>query len=357
MSGLVNQLNAQAFDMFCSIGGLTYGLQKAGIKVNAGLDIDGSCRYAYEKNCQATFIEGDIREFSYSQISKYFSGTNYRVLVGCAPCQPFSSLTSTKKLHESDSKWNLINEFLRIILEGNPEIVSMENVPQLMNKPIYNKFKRALTGAGYHVSDAIVSCAQFGVPQSRRRLVMLASLLGRIDMPEPESIQPGTVRQTIENLTSLEHGQASKTDLLHVCSQLEPINQKRIRASKPGGSWQDWPAVLLPNCYKKASGLSYGSVYGRMQWDALAPTLTTQFYRYGTGRFGHPEQDRALSLREGALLQTFPEHYQFLPPGEKTSFASIGRHIGNAVPPSLAAAIGRAIALHLEKEVGNDKNV
>ena len=349
-----SQLNAQVFDMFCSIGGLTYGLQEAGIKVNAGLDIDGSCRYTYETNCQATFLKADIRDVSYSDISEHFHDAEYRILVGCAPCQPFSSLASKTKSYESDSRWTLINEFLRIILEGRPEIVSMENVPQLMDEPIYDEFKQALIVAGYKVSDDIVSCAQFGVPQRRRRLVMLSSLLGRIDMPKPESIKPGTVRQAIEKLAPLENGQASKTDPLHVCSRLEPINLKRIKASKPGGSWRDWPAVLLPDCYKKDSGRSYGSVYGRMQWDMLAPTLTTQFYRYGTGRFGHPEQDRALSLREGALLQTFPEHYQFLPPGGKALFTRIGRHIGNAVPPSLASAVGKAITCHLEKEAGRN---
>ena len=355
MSESVNQLNAQAFDVFCSIGGLTFGLQKAGIKVNAGLDIDGSCRYAYETNCHATFVEADIRDISYSDISEHFHDAEYRILVGCAPCQPFSSLASKIKSHESDSRWTLINEFLRIILEGRPEVVSMENVPQLMDEPIYDEFKRALTCAGYHVpTDAIVSCTQFGVPQRRRRLVMLASLLDKIDMPKPEPVQPRTVRQTIEKLAPLGHGQSSETDPLHVCSRLEPINLKRIQASKPGGSWRDWPTTLLPDCYKKDSGLSYGSVYGRMQWDMPAPTLTTQFYRYGTGRFGHPEQDRALSLREGALLQTFPEHYQFLPPGEKALFARIGRHIGNAVPPFLASAVGEAITRHLGKETGKN---
>ena len=355
MSEAASQLNAQAFDMFCSIGGLTYGLQEAGIKVNAGLDVDGSCRYAYETNCQqATFLEADIKDVSYSDISEHFHDAEYRILVGCAPCQPFSSLTSKIKSHESDSRWTLIKEFLRIILEGRPEIVSMENVPQLMDEPLYDEFKQALTDAKYKVSDDTLSCAQFGVPQRRRRLVMLASLLDEIEMPAPEAIQPRTVRQAIERLVPLEHGQSSETDPLHVCARLEPINLKRIQASKPGGSWRDWPPALLPDCYRKDSGRSYGSVYGRMQWDTLAPTLTTQFYRYGTGRFGHPEQDRALSLREGALLQTFPEHYQFLLPGGKASFSRIGRHIGNAVPPALASAIGKAITCHLEKKAGKN---
>ena len=350
-----NQLNAQVFDMFCSIGGLTYGLQEAGITVKAGLDIDSSCRYAYEKNCDATFVEADIRALSFSDISTYFNNAEYRILVGCAPCQPFSSHTAKRNM-QADERWNLIGEFRRIILEGRPEIVSMENVPQLMGNPIYHKFKHELTGAGYNIADGIISCADFGVPQKRRRLVMLASLLGTIDMPKSAAKEPlfhraglKTVRQAIGHLRPLEHGQSSETDPLHVCSRLEPINLKRIQASRPGGSWQDWPTALLPDCYKKDSGLSYGSVYGRMQWDKPAPTLTTQFYRYGTGRYGHPEQDRALSLREGAILQTFPEQYQFIAPGEKASFTKVGRQIGNAVPPSLASAIGKAITDHLIK--------
>ena len=355
MSEPANQLNAQAFDLFCSIGGLTYGLQQSGIKVNAGLDSDGSCRYAYETNCQATFVEADVRDVSYSDISEHFHDADYRILVGCAPCQPFSSLAAKMKTGESDSRWTLINEFLRIILEGLPEIVSMENVPQVMDNPIYDMFKQALTDAGYQVSDGIVSSDKFGVPQRRRRLVMLASSLDKIDMPKPEPIKPVTVRQTIGKLAPLKHGQSSETDPLHLCSRLDPINLKRIRASKPGGSWRDWPEELLPECYKKDSGYTYTSVYGRMHWDKQAPTLTTQYYGFGTGRFGHPEQDRALSLREGALLQSFPEHYQFVAPGENVVISRIGRHIGNAVPPPLAHAIGKAITDHLKKEA--EKNV
>ena len=335
--------------MFCSVGGLTYGLQNAGLSIDAGLDIDGSCRYAYEKNCKATFIEADIREISFSDISKYFGGAKYRVLVGCAPCQPFSPHTAKIRSERQDPRWDLLDEFLRIILEGKPEIISMENVPRLTAQPIYDKFKRTLSVAGYKISDGVVSCGDFGVPQTRRRLVLLASLLGTIDMPKPESQKPKTVRQVIGKLAPLANGQSSESDSLHTCSRLAPINLKRIQASKPGGSWRDWPTVLLPACYKKKSGSSYASVYGRMQWDEPAPTLTTQFYRYGTGRFGHPEQDRALSLREGALLQTFPEHYQFFSPEAAASFTEVGRHIGNAVPPFLALAIGKTIARHLNK--------
>ena len=341
---------AQACDIFCSIGGLTYGMQRAGIAVKAGFDVDGSCRYAYEKNCKTNFVETDIRKISYQDISRHFHKAKHRILVGCAPCQPFSIHTIKMKLDHHDSRWTLINEFLRITLEGMPEIISMENVPQLRNQTIYIKFKQKLMKAGYHVSDDVLSCADFGVPQNRRRLVLLASLLGGIDMPKSKSVPPKTVRQTIGKLAHLQNGEASVTDPLHVCSGLMSINLKRIRASKPGGSWKDWPTKLLPECYKRPSGASYGSVYGRMQWDLPAPTLTTQFFGYGTGRYGHPEQDRALSLREGALLQTFPKQYEFVPPKEKVSLTTVGRHIGNAVPPSLATAIGKAILTHLEEK-------
>lgn len=339
---------ARVFDLFCSIGGLSYGLQKAGIPVAAGLDIDETCRYAYEENCRARFIHSDIKKISYGDISSCFEGAKYRILVGCAPCQPFSPHTRKIRKTAEDSRWNLINEFLRLVIEGKPEIVSMENVPTLISREIYRQFKNTLEEHGYQVVDGIVSCEDFGVPQSRRRLVLLASLLGNICLPEKSVNMPVTVKEVIGHLEELKHGEASKTDPVHVCRSLFPVNLERIRVSVPEGSWKDWPEELLPDCYRKSSGRTYSNVYGRMGWDKPAPTLTTQFHGYGTGRFGHPEQDRALSLREGAMLQTFPEDYKFCRPGEKPTFSHIGRHIGNAVPPLLARAIGQSIANHLE---------
>lgn len=359
MSKTLNCLKStRAFDVFCGVGGLTYGLRKAGITVKAGLDIDASCRYAYEKNCSADFIEADIRKISFPDISKYFGDAKCKILVGCAPCQPFSTHKIKMESNQLDPRWDLINEFLRIILEGKPEVVFMENVPHLIKKPIYEKFKRDLTNAGYKISDGVVSCADYGVPQSRRRLIMLASLLDEIDMPKPKIAKHATVREKIGELPPLKNGESDKEDHLHKCAKLAPINLQRIQISKPGGNWKSWPDDLLPDCYKnhkQNSGFGYKDVYGRMQWDKLAPTLTTNFFRYATGRYGHPDQDRALSLREGALLQTFPNHYQFFPSKESFSMGKIGRHIGNAVPPSLAFAIGKTIAHHIEGK-GN-KNV
>ena len=344
----LSAVSAKAFDLFCSIGGLSYGLQRAGIPVVAGLDIDATCRYAYEENCGAAFIGSDIRDVGYADIAPWLAGAKYRVLVGCAPCQPFSTHTGKIRSNGKDSRWNLINEFLRIVGEGRPEVVSMENVPKLRTRDIYREFREALEKLGYRIADGIVSCADFGVPQSRRRLVLLASLLNDIRLPEGNAGEPVTVRKSIGHMERLSNGEASRTDPMHVCRSLSPLNTRRIKASVQGGSWKDWPEPLLPDCYRKDSGETYSNVYGRMGWDKLAPTLTTQFYTYGTGRFGHPEQDRALSLREGAILQTFPEDYKFCRPGERPTFSNTGRHIGNAVPPLLASAIGRSIAEHLE---------
>ena len=341
-------VSARAFDVFCSIGGLSYGLLRAGIPVVAGLDIDSTCRYAYEENCRAEFLHSDVKRINYADIASYFEGVKYRVLVGCAPCQPFSTHTSKLRRSGEDSRWNLINEFLRLVIEGMPEVVSMENVPALKSKEIYRKFKNTLKNQGYQVSDGIISCEHFGVPQSRRRLVLLASLLGEIHLPEKTVDEPVTVRKSIGHLKKLSNGEKNPTDPMHVSRSLFPVNLKRIRASVPGGSWKDWPEQLLPDCYRRSSGRTYANVYGRMSWDKPAPTLTTQFHGYGTGRFGHPEQDRALSLREGAILQAFPEDYKFCPLGKKPTFFNIGRHIGNAVPPLLAKAIGGSIVNHLE---------
>ena len=153
-----------------------------------------------------------------------------------------------------------------------------------------------------------------------------------------------TLANTIQHLPAIKAGEISPDDPLHWAKNLFSINLQRIKQSKPGGTWHDWDKKLLPNCYKKASGRTYTAVYGRSSWDKVSPTITTQFFSYGSGRFGHPEQERAFSAREGALLQTFPRNYDF---GELTSLARIGRHIGNAVPPRLGFVIGKSILEHL----------
>lgn len=348
-------ISASAVDLFCGVGGLTHGLQNAGIKVNAGIDTDATCRYAYEENNGAKFIKKDIRFVTKADLVALYPDSDKKILVGCAPCQPFSSHTRKNKNRKSDEKWGLLANMQQLVQEVKPEIVSVENVPPIRKQKVFINFVEKLQELDYHVYQEVVNCVDYGVPQSRRRLVLIASIFGEIRLLTkthhdlPDDSPPITVRKTISQLEDLTHGQVSEKDPLHRASKLGETNQKRIKQSTPGGTWLDWDSDLRAECHKKPSGKTYKSVYARMHWDKPSPTITTQFYNFGTGRFGHPEQHRALSLREGALLQTFPENYDFIDPEIPASFTRLGVHIGNAVPVQLATAIGLSIQEHLEK--------
>ncbi len=169
----------------------------------------------------------------------------------------------------------------------------------------------------------------------------------RLLTPEEFGAEPKTVEDVVRDLPPLEHGEADPNDPLHRCSALSPLNMRRMKASVPGGTWRDWPPELVAECHRKSTGKTYPGVYARMKWDEPAPTMTTQFFGFGNGRFGHPEQDRAISLREGAIFQGFPEDYEFVPPGEPYHMKTLGRMIGNAVPVTLGEAIGRSLIEHV----------
>ncbi len=339
-------------DIFCGVGGLTHGFVKEDFNVVAGLDIDPSCRFAYEQNNGAKFICKRVEDVEAQEILSLYPADHIKVLVGCAPCQPFSLYK--KKSGPKDEKWKLLEVFAGLIVKVRPDVVSMENVPELLkfNKGrVYANFVKRLTSAGYIVSRHLVYCPDYGIPQKRLRLVVFASQSGSIDLIEktytPEQYR--TVRQAIEDLPVLEAGTSSKDDPLHKTTGLSQLNLKRIRQSRPGGSWKDWDEDLRTACHKRESGTHYKSVYGRMSWDEPAPTLTTECYAYGSGRFGHPDQDRAISLREAALLQTFPPDYTFADPKDVLYFKSVGKHIGNAVPVELGRVIAKSIARHVEE--------
>ena len=342
----------EVVDLFSGVGGLTYGLRKSGLSVLAGLDNDESCSYAYKKNNAAKFISADISEFDFKELNKIYSKDSVRVLVGCAPCQPFSSHAFKLRKDTKDDRWNLLNHFIRGIKIVKPDIVSMENVRGVTKTDVFKNFVGELGKLSYKVDWRVVCALNYGVPQNRSRLILLASKLGEIPIPKETHTKDNyiTVGDIIRELPRIDAGEISKQDYLHQAKKLESINQKRILQSKPGGTWRDWDKNLLPNCYKKDSGQTYTSVYGRMAWDNVSPTITTQFTSYGSGRFGHPEQNRALSIREGALLQTFPINYDF---GD-FSAAKLSRHIGNAVPPQLGYVLGLAIKDHI-KQHGTSK--
>ena len=224
----------------------------------------------------------------------------------------------------------------------------MENVRGIVKADVFKIFLDVLEKNNYYVDYKVVYAPDYGAPQNRSRLILLASRLKEIKIPKPTHTKDAyvTVRDIIKKLKPIKVGQVSKNDPLHKVKNLSGTNLQRIKQSKPSGTWHDWDKKLLPECYKKKSGQTYVSVYGRMGWNSVSPTITTQFFNYGSGRFGHPTQNRALSLREGALLQTFPKDYDF---GEIKSMTTIARHIGNAVPPILGEIIGKTIKKHLNK--------
>jgi DNA (cytosine-5)-methyltransferase 1 len=342
--------NNAAIDLYCGAGGLAHGFFLEGFNVIAGIDIDADCKFAFEKNNgTAHFLEKDIRQLSSTELSTLFPESTIKILVGCAPCQPFSPYSRTNK-NKDEEKWKLLNEFERLVKEVKPDIVSMENVHDLIFTDVYKSFYKTLIELGYHVSvNDSVYAPDYGVPQTRTRLVLLASLLGNIELIPPifNATEYKKVADFLAGLPKIKAGETHKKDPLHRASRLSKKNLERIKASKPGGTWNDWPKNLIAECHKKENGKTYKNVYGRMSWNEQAPTITTQCNAYGTGRFGHPEQNRAISLREAALLQTFPKEYQFVPEGKPYHISAVARMIGNAVPVDLGRAIAKSIKIHL----------
>ncbi|RUO38136.1 DNA (cytosine-5-)-methyltransferase [Aliidiomarina shirensis] len=335
-----------AVDLFCGVGGLTHGFVKAGVEVTAGYDLDEACRYAYEKNNFSTFYQRDISEVSPNEIATLFPKNSIKLLAGCAPCQPFSKYTQKKP---KDDRWGLLYHFSRLISGVNPDLVTMENVPGVCKHRVYQDFKAHLIDSGYYVTDTTVFCPDYGLPQRRLRLVLLASKLGPVELIKPTHTvrEYRTVKDSISHLPSIHAGQGCKHDRLHISAGLSQKNLSRIKHSKPGGTWRDWPEELLSTCHTKKSGQGYSSVYGRMEWSLPSPTITTQCYGFGNGRFGHPSQDRAISLREAAILQSFPDEYEFLKDDDKLSMSTLGRLIGNAVPVVLGEVIAKSFQQHL----------
>ena len=314
----------------------------------AGIDMDPACRFPYETNNQAQFIERDISTVTKDELSSLFGDAEVKVLAGCAPCQPFSSYAHRYALDEQ-GKWGLLYEFARLAKATNPDIITMENVPTVAKHAVFHDFVDTLKKLNYHVWYGVINSSLYGVPQARRRMVLLASKLGKIEIIPPTHDTPRTVREAIGSLPALKAGESAPRDKLHVSSSLSEKNLQRIRKSMPGGTWRDWPKHLVAECHRESSGQTYPSVYGRMEWDKPAPTMTTQCFGFGNGRFGHPEQDRAISLREAAILQSFPRKYKFVANGCEVQMKVLGRLIGNAVPVELGRAIARSINRHLKE--------
>lgn len=340
-----------AIDFFCGGGGMTRGLLDAGIKVLAGIDSNPNCRDTYEKNNKKSkYLQCDICELTPEKLIKQFPAlkeSDNVILVGCAPCQPFSILRREEfdkngKLVPHKSV-NLLVEFGKFIKAIHPAHVLVENVPGLKGKgsSVLGSFKEMLEQEGYLYDEKVIYAKDYGVPQNRRRYVLIASRKFKPEIPSAthgKGLTPYvTVRETISKYPAIKAGQDDQQTSNHRCANLKPILLERLHYTPhDGGSRTDWPDRLVLNCHKTFKG--HTDVYGRMKWDEPSPTLTVKCFSLSNGRFGHPEQDRAISLREAAALQTFSDDYIFY-----GSVQEIGRQIGNAVPVLLAKILGEYI--------------
>jgi len=250
----------EVVDLFCGVGALSHGLKLAGCKIVAGYDVDGRCKYAFETNNDATFYPCDVSRLKAPEISAHFSGEGPSVLAGCAPCQPFSTY---KQRYDEDPQWGLVRKFAELAVEVAPDFVTMENVPALLRYKggyVFEEFKSLLEAAGYQVSHTVAECEKFGVPQRRRRLVVLASRSGQALKLKPNDSGYRSVRDAIGELPPLTAGATSDSDPLHTASALSPKNLRRIKASRPGGTWRDWPVELRADCHRRRSGKTYPGV-------------------------------------------------------------------------------------------------
>lgn len=342
----------KAVDFFCSGGGMSFGMQQAGIKVLAGIDFDESCKETYESNIKgAEFIHADVFELKVEDLENKLSlkkDDDELVLIGCSPCQ-FWSIINTDKEKSSKSK-DLLKEFRRFVEHFKPGYVVVENVPGVLRRKEESglaDFIDWLKNNGqkkYEVHFDVHEVSNYSVPQHRRRFTLIANSVTGKEL-EPEKSKGGklTVRDVLgehNGFSKVQAGYKDKSPFLHTVAGLQEINLKRLSLTEKDGGNRSayYNTDLAPECHK-GDNVNFKDSYGRMWWDRPSPTITTKFFSISNGRFAHPEEDRAISLREGAVLQSFPKNYIF----KTTSIAKTARMIGNAVPPKYAEAIGKAI--------------
>lgn len=324
-----------AIDLFSGCGGMTEGLINAGFHVVAAVEIDNYAAETYRANHDkdgVILFEKDIRELKSSEIGNLLNGEPLHLLAGCPPCQGFSSLRKKNKRKSSrDPRNNLILEYCRMVEELRPICIMLENVPGIES---YTLFKRAfskLKSLGYNPQYSIVNVADYGVPQRRKRLVMTGSLLGGINIAEGNS-RLRTVRDYIGNLESVEE----TLDLVHkrYPHHSEAVMERIRLTPVDGGSRRDLPDEYTLKCHRRA-GIGFNDIYGRLRWDDVSSTITGGCLNPSKGRFLHPEEDRCITAREAALLQTFRSDYIFPADIPLTNLALM---IGNALPPVFCSA-------------------
>jgi DNA (cytosine-5)-methyltransferase 1 len=335
----------RAIDLFSGCGGLTLGLRQAGFHVIAGVEIDSLAAETYRVNHPKIKVwNSDIRFLSAETIKgelQLRSG-DLDLLAGCPPCQGFSALrrlNGGRRVRDPKSK-DLLFEFLRLVEGLLPKAVMLENVPHLAKDYRMRTFIAALKRMGFCYRIGVFDCADFGVPQRRKRMVLVASRVGCVEFATPKC-KPRTVRDAICDLSP----RGRSGDILHDIpeSRSRSIAELIRRIPKDGGSRTDLPARFQLECHIKCNG--FKDIYGRMAWDKVAPTITTGCFNPSKGRFLHPIENRAITLREAALLQTFPRNYFFSLKRGKCSAAMM---IGNALPPRFV----RQHALMLRQSLG-----
>jgi DNA (cytosine-5)-methyltransferase 1 len=241
----------RAVDLFCGVGGLTHGLAQAGIEVVAGIDIDPACKYPYEANNKAKFIEGDVNELSSSDVAGMLGGADISMIAGCAPCQPFSTYSRSGRSKKRGRTGNWSRHSEKLVKEVQPDLVTMENVPQLLDHPVFEQFLENLEG--YSVEWSVVQAVRVGIPQTRKRLVLIASKLGADGLTLLQDEQTvKTVREAIGRLRPIKAGESDPKDRLHIASRLSKTNLERIQHSKPGGTWRDWPTSFKRHAIGRA---------------------------------------------------------------------------------------------------------
>lgn len=348
----------KAVDFFCGGGGMTCGLRQAGIKVIAGIDIEKACKSTYEDNNPGSkYICCDITTLSVDFLEKKFhlkKNDDNLVFVGCSPCQFYSIInTNRKKSYESRK---LLMEFKRFVDYYNPGFVLVENVPGIISnkKSVLPDFLDFLDKKKYRHQEQVVNMSFFGIPQTRRRFSLLATRLKGITptLPTPDEHQ-AILREFIgqwNGFPVLEAGHVDNSPSLNWTASLSALNMRRLlNTPHNGGSrlaWKDNPELQL-DCYIGKDD-SFRDVYGRLCWEKPSATITTNFVKITSGRFAHPDENRGLSLREGATLQTFPENYIF----KAGTLGANAKIIGNAVPPEYGRRLGEVIK-KLKQEYDN----
>ena len=343
-----SRIRPTVIDFFSGCGGTSAGLRDAGMRIAAAVDFDPAAAATYRANFpDAEFHEADIRELSHDVFDHLVEDGTPLVFSACAPCQPYSSMRPTASRARPRER-SLLLTLIPFLDRLRPDALIVENVPGLQKIPggsTWNRFLRHLHRIGYSTRWDVIDCRAFGVPQRRKRLVLLASRHGDIDLPEAthgDGLQSySTVRDWIGDLPAIGAGETHPDDPIHRSGALGDLNLRRIKELPEGGSRSEWPPDLWLNCHLKSKG--HQDTYGRMRYDDTAPVLTTKCTDIPNGRYGHPTQDRAISAREAALLQTFPREFVFI-----GSLKSVTRQIGNAVPVLVSKAMGDHIVDHLE---------